>query len=453
MMFGQWLNICLAILTAGSFYLQQGQQGALISREAQPGEDALRGSYSIIVEGRDWGGAVTGAVLELEQEVAAVSAEEFSVMEEKQTRQNDSVDLFSSSGGFVIARTPRTVASARLCDAKGDPVEGPSRYIALELEVAPGLGSPLCLDADQQHYRWCDPYRLVIELTDGSILTAGTKTFSRLAVTRAPTGISLPQYTGFRGGSFLSGTQRLSYSAYAPQEDGGKHPLILWLHGLGEGGIHSELVPLGSSVTALAAEPIQSIMGGAHILIPQSPTMWMDDGSGYNTATGESRYTQILLELVEDYVSRHPDVDTGRIYVGGASNGGFMTVNLLLAAPGYFAAAFPICQTYRDSWLSDGDIETLSQTPIWFTHSTLDTISPYESSTAPTVLRLREAGARDVRVSEFGQIRDTGGKFFDADGQPYLYNPHFSWIPALNRLCTDETGTELFHWLAQQRLP
>lgn len=56
-----------------------------------------------------------------------------------------------------------------------------------------------------------------------------------------------------------------------------------------------------------------------------------------------SIYTDTLIELIQKYVEEHPGIDQNRIYIGGCSNGGYMTMNLLFEKPDYFAAAYPVC--------------------------------------------------------------------------------------------------------------
>lgn len=447
----QWLNLCLAVLTVGTFYGQQAAQGALISPEPTPGDDALSGSYSIVVEGYDWGAGVSRAVLHLEGEVAQVSPEQFQVVEEKQARENSSADMFETSGALTIARTQRTITGAYLSDASGTPTKSPSQYITLELEVAPNVGSPVCYHSDQSHYRWADPYQLVIDLSPGSTITSGKHTYTRLAISRTPTGMDMPLGDLFQMDSFTSGGQTLSYASYSPPSDGSLHPLVIWLHGLGEGGTDPRIPLLGSKVTALADQPFQDALDGAYVLVPQCPTMWMDDGTGYNTQTGQSCYTSTLMDLIRSFAGSSPWIDPDRIYIGGCSNGGYMTMALLLEDPEFFAAAFPTCQAYRDSWLSQDDIELLKDLPIWFIHSELDQVCPPEDSTFPTYQRLIQAGAQNVHLSRFGLIADLSGQYQDEAGYPYFYNPHYVWVRVLNNQCTSSaTGESLFHWLAKQ---
>ena len=67
------------------------------------------------------------------------------------------------------------------------------------------------------------------------------------------------------------------------------------------------------------------------MLAVQSPTYWMDEGDGTNgNGSGISRYTQILMDTIKEYVKHNPSVDTERIYLAGDSNGGYMTVNMII---------------------------------------------------------------------------------------------------------------------------
>ncbi|MNW26240.1 Phospholipase/Carboxylesterase [compost metagenome] len=256
----------------------------------------------------------------------------------------------------------------------------------------------------------------------------------------------------------------LTYASYKPEAASQKRPLIIWLHGAGEGGTDPRISVLANKVTALAEEPIQGYFGGAEVLVPQTPTMWMNDGSGQYTKDGSSMYTNALLALIKQYVEDNKDtIDTSRIYLGGGSNGGFMTLNLLLADPDYFAAAYPVAEAYLDAWLSDEDIAKLKQTPIWFTAAGEDQVINTANNTTATYKRLVAAGAPDVRFSYFDKVTDIRGEYALAGGseQPYEYDAHWSWIYVLNNDSTkDFDGTPvtvngkavtLMEWLAAQR--
>lgn len=109
----------------------------------------------------------------------------------------------------------------------------------------------------------------------------------------------------------------LAYCYYRPEEaDAHKVPLLIWLHGAGEGGKEPLIAATGNKVVNLISPEIQKLFGGAYLLAPQAPTMWMDDGSGEYTKDGSSMYVEPLERLIADFVKEHEDIDTNRIYLG-----------------------------------------------------------------------------------------------------------------------------------------
>ena len=242
----------------------------------------------------------------------------------------------------------------------------------------------------------------------------------------------------------------------------GTLPLIIWLHGAGEGGNKPSIAVLGNRVTALAEETVQMYFPetGAAVLVPQCPTMWMDiDGKchyndAYPDSDGRSFYTSALVEMIRRYVRYHPQIDRNRIYIGGCSNGGFMTLQLLLAMPGVFAAAYPCCPAYHASWMNAERIRTLAKTPIWVTAAATDQTLPLKAKDgspnhADALVQKLRAASGNVVYTRLPQVMG-----FDSKGFPYEYNGHFSWIPLLQDRITKEFDGEeihLFEWLASQR--
>ena len=92
----------------------------------------------------------------------------------------------------------------------------------------------------------------------------------------------------------------LHYASYAPKEDNKKNPLVIWLHGAGEGGTDPTIAITGNKVVNLATDKMQNIFNGAYILAPQSDTMWMNDGTGSYTKDGTSKYTKALMNLIDN---------------------------------------------------------------------------------------------------------------------------------------------------------
>lgn len=187
--------------------------------------------------------------------------------------------------------------------------------------------------------------------------------------------------------------------------------------------------------------------------------MWMDNGSGQYTSDGTSKYTAALMELIKAYVNSNSDIDASRVYIGGCSNGGFMTMNMIVHYPKYFAAAYPVCEAYTNDALTDEMVESIKDMPIWFTHAkndptvkigTIDEDGNFVSNgnySPKAYERLTEAGGSDIHFSLFDDVHDTTGLYKRADGTPYQYNGHWSWLYTLNNECKENIdGEEVTIW-------
>lgn len=393
-------------------------------------------SYKMVVEGFDWGPGVTKLIIALEKPVnsGTVNASDFLVSAVKSKKE------------------PRIITDAYVSDENGLLVNGQGKYITLSLAVSPQMGNPFYFIMDystgEMGNLWSDPYTYEVSYTGTDI--------DNFKVSGEPNEKIMPLTDLFDlNGKFkASDGIELNYASYTPPADDANHPLIIWLHGAGEGSYRGEADPsvtlLGNRVTRLADEEIQKLMSGAYVLVPQSPTMWMDSGYGYTT-DGSSIYTAALMELILTYVENTPNVDTERIYIGGCSNGGFMTMKMILTYPDYFAAAYPICEAYSDEWITDEQIELLMHIPIWFTQSKDDSTVAYNKFAVPTYERLIAAGAQNVWLSLYDKVVDTSGLYNNTDGTPYIYDGHWSWIYTLNNECTAEIDgktVSIFEWLA-----
>ncbi len=437
------LNLCLSILTAGSLYGAQVVQGQSFHDPAHSALSPLSGSYSIVVDSYDWGAGVSRVILSLDAPVTFVSPKQFQVTEEICFQK----DIGTEPDTIKL---DRTVSNAYLSDSVGTPVNTPSPYVTLELAVTPEADSPLTY---LFHYQLEDPYRLDIQLTEDSVLTAQHKTYTALTLPHTPHTWQMSALDGFEYGRYSASRHTLSYSSYAPLSDGTKKPLVIWLHGLGEGGTDPIIPLLGCETTAFAQPEFQQLSGGVYVLVPQCPTFWLDDGSGQTTRTGQSCYTEDLMALIRNFLSENPNIDPGRIYVGGCSNGGYMTMELLLRYPDFFAAGFPICSAYEDRWISEDGLQNLLNIPIWFVHSELDTLCPPAKTTFPTAERLHAAGGKQFRLTRLTTIY--GDPLPGSNSaQPHQYDPHFSWVPVLNGDIYDpNSGQSLFQWLLKQQRP
>jgi predicted peptidase len=218
----------------------------------------------------------------------------------------------------------------------------------------------------------------------------------------------------------------MSYASYAPTSKKEKLPLIIWLHGGGEGGFDPTIPLLGNLATNYASKEIQSIFEGAFVLVPQCPGAWMHNDKGVITGGKENDvYNEGLMALIKEYVKSNPKIDVSRIYVGGCSNGGYMALKLMLLYPDYFAAAYISSLAYQSQYITDAELKKITKLPIWFVHSKDDATTKADETVIPVYKRLIAAGAKNVHYTQYDHVYDVTGFF---GGKGYQYNGHWSWV-------------------------
>ena len=333
----------------------------------------------------------------------------------------------------------RNVKIVYTCDDRGVWTDG-GDYLAFGLELSRARGvAPL---VSRGMGTWSTAYPVKVALKPGKSIKAGGKKYTAIdCATDHALRNFLSESDFFSRGTFTGpatgrpGDVTLTYGAYEPEAlrtDGKPNPMIIWLHGMGEGGTDVSIELMGNEVVSLIRNDIQSHFTteggqtGAYVLAVQCPTMWM--GTAYGSMSrGEypSLYADVLKSCIDHYVATHPDVDRNRIYIGGCSNGGFMTVHMLLRNPGFFAAAYPTCEAFADANISDVQIKQLAGEHIWFVQSFDDTTVPPAEYCIPTYQRLMAAGAKNVWISMFENVIGT-----DTPGQRLM--GHFSWVYVFN---------------------
>ena len=336
----------------------------------------------------------------------------------------------------------RNVLHVYPCDSRGDynPV---GEYLALGLEKISGWGTGI--SKSRQGGVWNENYSVKVALKPGKTLKVGKQKFTAI---ECETDKALENFLSeadyFNNGTFTGrltgkpGDVTLTYASYEPwslQGDGVANPLVIWLHGGGEGGVDVSITLLGNEVVSLIRPEIQSHFtteggkNGAYVLSVQCPTTWMGTSKGFGHGEYPSLYADVLKSCIDEFVDQHPDIDRNRIYVGGCSNGGFMTMHMLLRNPKYFAAAYPTCEAYMDQYISDHEIKMLADENIWFVQSFDDTTVAAATHCIPTFQRLVKAGAQNVWMSMFESVIG-----MDDPGMPIM--GHFAWCYVFNDAVT-----------------
>ena len=344
-------------------------------------------------------------------------------------------------GKQFVAKTNnsnRTITSVDLCDPEGQIINAEeSHYVRLSLEISSngyGANSNCSVFTYANNVNnWTQGIKVEAALASGQTLKVGDDEYSssfKFNYIRSRIVLSTKDWGEAK--SHTAEGYTLTYKGYetdALREDGVLNPLVIWLHGMGEGGVDPDIALLGNDVTELGNPQIQGhfIKGqqkGAYVLAAQTPTMWMNSGSGSNNGgTGHSIYTKTLKSLIDKFIEDNGDIDTKRIYVGGCSNGGYMTMEMAVTYGNFFRAFYPCCEAYSDSFVTDEDIQKLKDLPMWFIHAANDTTVNANNFVIPTYQRLHAAGAKDLHFSFFTDVRGTQG---NPNGNSYM--GHYSWI-------------------------
>lgn len=412
----------------------------------------MKGNYQIYISGHDWGCAVSKIFLKFEDVIDKINLSDLVIKETKQVVDVSKPDSFP----LVNTTCERKIVNCYLCDKDNNLTSKASNYVCVELEVDPEVGNPLVFSLKTLLNTWSDPYYLTIELSKDAYLTSNGKKISKIDVdpnfTKKITDADQLKIASFEA----SDKVKYNYGYFVPKQE--SKTLVVWLHGLGEGGVVNtdpKISILAGKVTALFGQKFQSIMGNAHILVPQCPTYWMDvDGKSSNLNSGEiiasnySYYTKSLTELIDHYQEK---VKAEKVIIAGCSNGGYMTLILALNNPSKYQALVPICEALPDKLISDEQIMLLSKIPMFFIYSNDDDIVDPALHEIKTISRIEKCNPKDLCVSVTDHVIDTSKKYKDADGNPYLYPGHWSWIYFHNNesICP-KNNLSVWEWMAEK---
>ena len=410
----------------------------------------LKGKYTIHINGYDWGCCSDSVLICFDEVIDSVSKEDIQITETRET-----TDWSSLAFPIVVSDFNREIEAICLTDETGKPIHGPSRFMKIDLKVSPNDGSVLCFNMHTQYNTWADPYKLSFSLKQP--LYSGSKKVEEIEVTDSGKRDSIIDEYPIHEYKASDGTL-YQYLNYIPEKS--SDTLVVWLHGLGEGGnitvekTDVRITALANKVTALFGKEFQDTMKGAHVLVPQCPTYWMDkDGKQTNfhhgmiKADGTSYYMESLVECIDWYAN---SINAKKIILTGCSNGGYMTQVLGMNYPGKWAGLVPICEAVPDKYITDKQIQNLAETPIFYIYSKDDPIVDPKIHEIPTIERIRKENPVNLKVSTTDHVIDESGLYANPDGtKPYLYSGHWSWIYFDNNSSKDDkTQIPVWDWMA-----
>lgn len=220
----------------------------------------------------------------------------------------------------------------------------------------------------------------------------------------------------------------IDYRYYSPvsENDDTKYPLVIWLHGMGDGASDGKQIEK-SNISYWASEEYQSRFagaGGMFILAARSPEekmIFWDDSMIFP-----------LRAAIDDFIAENRDnIDISKIYIGGYSMGGKMTLKMAVAYPEMFAAAFPICPAWTPS---AEQTSLIADIPVWLTSGKGDPLVNYSNSVTPTWNNIISTSsvAADCRFSTLSTVRYADGSKTES--------AHFAWFAVNNDMFSAENG-------------
>lgn len=323
---------------------------------------------------------------------------------------------------YSVYDLDRTVTAARL-DRRGN--------IVLDLEYAEGVvgGGTLGYIVSLARNVRLDLAYTVTQNAPLKLRNGRSLTLSRLVQGK----LSNPEVDAFG----YAATDDLKYRLYAPRDGrrGDRRPLIVWLHGGGEGGALAQgcydnetTLRANRGALGFATPEAQRIFGGAYVVAPQSTSYWLEDGDAF---------APMIADVIAEVARRHP-IDRDRIHVVGCSNGGYMTMKMTVEYPRAFAAAVPICGVVApfrttEPMITDAELKSI-RTPTWLVASADDTtVDPVTNS-----VHAHDLIARSY-LSLYDHVIWNGHQFAG----------HWSWI-YVARNDPSRRGQHIWQWMAQQ---
>ncbi len=226
----------------------------------------------------------------------------------------------------------------------------------------------------------------------------------------------------------------LNYRFFTPaNEDAGRFPLVIYLHGADAVGDDNELQLSMHDIGTMFAREEWQEKNPCYIVAPQY---------GRSEYWSDVRVKNAVLSLVKE-LSQTDDIDKNRIYIYGYSAGGVGTLRLVKENPGLFAGAISICGATNAE-----NMEELLKTPLWLVHAEDDDIvkASYKGGSTPWATHY---GSLDI----YEKLKASGGEIIYTElkrgemKEKYGVNPHCSWV-----VVSSEDGIEFRNWLFSKRL-
>lgn len=206
----------------------------------------------------------------------------------------------------------------------------------------------------------------------------------------------------FEARTFTHGKRTVRYRWFAPEKSEKALPLVIVLHGSsgkGDDNRSQLLAGTGALGAGIWATPERQKEHPCFVMVPQCPPgeMWTLTASwtspDHPLSPQPAPALSDLMTLLDERL-KTGTIDPQRVYLVGASMGGYGTFDWLVRQPERFAAGIPIC-----GGMPEGQAAKLKDVPLWIFHGENDGIVPVSESRR-AFSEISAAGG-PVRYSEF----------------------------------------------------
>ena len=248
---------------------------------------------------------------------------------------------------------------------------------------------------------------------------------------------------------------RVMYRLYTP-EGSGKRPMILFLHGGGNGGYEGERDNEKHIITDYGPVNFAENYPDIYVMAPMAVEVRRDmrnfnmnnsfaNSDSFNvTGYGWSRdYLGLVLDIIRRMVAEGK-VDEKRIYVTGMSMGGAGTIRAMSVGSDLFAACVPVCPTMTPETFS---ILKSMRRPVWVTSAYIDHTLYRHKYLVDAVMSMRDNGNNNAHLTLFSPEELEKYDIAITPNLPYpkLFSEnHASWVPTYK----NEYG--IMSWLLNQ---
>lgn len=200
-------------------------------------------------------------------------------------------------------------------------------------------------------------------------ISLDTRTFKKISDERM-----VAEAENYGGYIFKDGDDVMTFRFKKPSKitEGEKYPLIVFLHGSGDGGTDNSRHMYKSLINS-----IDKFVGDdCYVLMPQADKKldWTQIGG----KSGDKGSSNLYNKMLDAVIAVNSAIDTNRVYLTGMSMGGYGTLYQAYNYPEKYAAVVALCGYYSEKIISD--LSRFDGMGIWLEHSKTDDVVNYKES-------------------------------------------------------------------------